>query len=585
MKLKVLWGIAVLAGTLMFSAQNGYSFGSYGSVVDNACGTTVYTGDCALCHTASRSEPTAAKDAYSAGGTTLTDFFCPSPVATCTDSDGDSYAVEGGDCGPVDCNDADAAVNPGATENCSDGFDNNCNDLIDELDPAAVGCQVCTDNDGDGFALEGGSCGPVDCDDNDAGISPDITDIPNNGIDENCDGSDTVDNSIVDSDADGFTVAQGDCDDTDAAVNPDALEICTDAIDNDCDGLVDAQDPDAVECTQTCFDNDGDLYAIDGGNCGPVDCDDNNADTNPGAAEVCDDGIDNDCDGSVDEGCNIDVVCPDADGDGYLDAVCGGTDCNDSNAAINPGAPEITDNGIDENCNGASDDVSLTCADGSVLVVDRMKYKRGRLWIKGRASAGTTVTVINDDTGEVLADGLRTRGSRGVWKTRISELEAAPEWITVMSSDGCSRMLNRVLYEKYKYTENASSCTEESLSVKKSKYKWGKLGIRGRADADTTISVINDDTGEILADNIQPRRSGAWKVVVDGVIPAPASVIVDSSNGCSSFLGQDSSYGQPKVLYDAVTQVNEQDGNGNQEVNQPQDEEDRDDDHDEEDDD
>jgi len=59
---------------------------------------------------------------------------------TCTDNDGDGYALEGGQCGPVDCNDNDSSINPGATESCTDGVDNNCNGKIDAADPAAVSC-------------------------------------------------------------------------------------------------------------------------------------------------------------------------------------------------------------------------------------------------------------------------------------------------------------------------------------------------------------------------------------------------------------------------------------------------------------
>ena len=60
----------------------------------------------------------------------------------CTDQDSDGYAVEGGACGPIDCNDNDPAINPGATEICTDGIDNNCNALIDIADPTAVSCPV-----------------------------------------------------------------------------------------------------------------------------------------------------------------------------------------------------------------------------------------------------------------------------------------------------------------------------------------------------------------------------------------------------------------------------------------------------------
>jgi hypothetical protein len=393
------------------------------------------------------------------------------------DADGDGFTPADGD-----CNDTDPAINPAAPENCNDGIDNNCNDLIDTQDPAPVGCLVCTDNDHDNFSVEGGDCGPVDCDDTDAAINPDAidepnngidedcsgadsvdpsaldndgdtytvadgdcddnnaainpgaADIPNNGIDENCDGVDSVDTSILDNDADSFTPAEGDCDDTDPAINPNAVEICTDGVDNDCNGLVDTQDvANAVDCPQ-CSDTDFDGYSTDGGDCGQLDCDDNNAAVNPGAEEACGDAIDNDCDGTVDEGC--DVACPDADGDGFPDAACGGTDCNDTDAAINPGAAETCGNGIDENCNGASDDTCLACPDGTLLVITEMEYDRDdeELEIEGRASAGTTISIIDSDTGEILAQGIRVREGR--WETEIDDIESNVN-VSVISSNGC----------------------------------------------------------------------------------------------------------------------------------------------------
>lgn len=53
-----------------------------------------------------------------------------------------------------------------------------------------------------------------------------------------------------------------------------------------------------------CTDSDGDGYAVEGGCCGTVDCDDSDPDSYPGATETCDDGKDNNCDGSINEGCD-----------------------------------------------------------------------------------------------------------------------------------------------------------------------------------------------------------------------------------------------------------------------------------------
>lgn len=96
------------------------------------------------------------------------------------------------------------------------------------------------------------------------------------------------------------------------------------------------------------------------------DCDDSNAEVNPGHPETCD-GLDNNCDGDIDEDLATYQYYLDLDGDGFGDAeatldtcstspiagyVDNDTDCDDNSAEINPGAIDIPNNGIDEDCNG-----------------------------------------------------------------------------------------------------------------------------------------------------------------------------------------------------------------------------------------
>src|SRR4249920_2178477 len=99
---------------------------------------------------------------------------------------------------------------------------------------------------------------------------------------------------IEDADHDGIA-APDDCDDGDSAVHPGAAEVC-DGVDNDCDGGVDI---DAVDAVAYFADADGDGYGTGDPtlSCTPVakmstdasDCDDTNAAINPLAVEICDD--------------------------------------------------------------------------------------------------------------------------------------------------------------------------------------------------------------------------------------------------------------------------------------------------------
>ena len=186
------------------------------------------------------------------------------------------------------------------------------------------------DDDGDGWTKEEG-----DCNDADTGIRPTEDELASNGIDDNCDGLTDDGTDTSDQDGDGFSAADGDCNDHDDAVYPGADEVLGNFIDDDCDGTADDGTDES--------DQDGDGAPISWG-----DCDDTNGQVYPNASDGSDNGIDDDCDGVVDGGTSD----ADADGDGY--SVLDG-DCDDSRAELFPGADEARD-GMDNDCDGEVDE-------------------------------------------------------------------------------------------------------------------------------------------------------------------------------------------------------------------------------------
>lgn len=183
-----------------------------------------------------------------------------------TDADGDGFTSD------ADCNDANAAINPGAAEICN-GIDENCNGFIDE----GAGDTWYADADGDGFG--------------DAAMTEVACAAPA-----------------------GYVADNTDCNDADAAVNPGAAEVCNE-VDDDCNGTID----DGLTLFEYFIDADGDGYGnpsesiltcfaapdgfVDNGN----DCNDANADINPAASEICN-AIDDNCDGFVDEGIDLSIA-------------------------------------------------------------------------------------------------------------------------------------------------------------------------------------------------------------------------------------------------------------------------------------
>jgi len=236
----------------------------------------------------------------------------------CVDLDGDEYGVYNTEICPIeelDCDDRNPDVNPGASEICDNGIDDDCDGAIDYPDSDCP----CLDNDGDGYGQVANiNCtyAELDCDDTDPDVNPGATEICDNGIDDDCDHVIDYPDSdcpCLDNDSDGYgqvanvncTYPEVDCDDTDPDVNPGAAEgppgdpTCSDTADNDCDSLTDLADPSCVPCV----DNDGDGYGVSASiNCThpKLDCDDTNPDIHPDAYEDCTNGIDDNCNGQTD---------------------------------------------------------------------------------------------------------------------------------------------------------------------------------------------------------------------------------------------------------------------------------------------
>ncbi|MEN8262454.1 MAG: putative metal-binding motif-containing protein [Nitrospirota bacterium] len=268
----------------------------------------------------------------------------PGSPPACPDIDGDGYVVCNATCDPGallcgDCNEDDPSINPGAPEICSDRKDNDCDDKRDRGDPQ--GCISCTPT----------------------GMPEDICD----GVDDDCDGLIDEDYAVTPT-----TCGQGECAsntgqlecqggsevDTCNPLAGAAAETC-DNLDNDCNGTVDDNPVDAggacSEGTGAC-QSDGTEVC----NSGVLEC--NGVPGEP-TAEVCN-GIDDNCDGSVDENLTQPTAC----GVGECAGNTGIETCTTGVWGINtcdPFAGAAVDdsvcNGLDDDCDGQTDSNDIDC--------------------------------------------------------------------------------------------------------------------------------------------------------------------------------------------------------------------------------
>ncbi len=328
------------------------------------------------------------------------------------DADGDTFTPTQGD-----CDDTDATIHPGATEDC-DAVDRDCDGdpSLGATDAGTFYADTDTDGYGDASAPVDACVQPAntaandqDCDDGDTAIHPAASEVCD-GVDNDCDSltDQNLDSGPMwfkDGDGDGhtdFTVApqlactqpndtlgstapNDDCNDNDASVHPLADELCDD-VDHDCDGELEVG---AIDVQTWYADTDLDGF---GSSAGPgviactgspgsvtnnQDCNDADDEVYPDAEETCD-GQDQDCDGQTDEDAiDQQLWYTDVDGDGFgvgagtlaceaaADQASVAGDCDDQDPSRYPGAPGLGScDVLDEDGDGCAAAVyGLECRD------------------------------------------------------------------------------------------------------------------------------------------------------------------------------------------------------------------------------
>ncbi|MEC8424930.1 MAG: MopE-related protein, partial [Myxococcota bacterium] len=223
-------------------------------------------------------------------------------------------------------------------------------------------------------------------------------------------------------------------------------------------------------------DDDLDGYGED------VDCADDDPDVHPGALEICD-GIDNNCDGLVDEGAT-EAYLPDADADGFVDSdappvsacerpeghlpASAASDCDDADPLTHPGAPEYCD-GIDNDCDGQADPTSCRPLASSDVVL-RGEEPGHRL--------GTLVAAIGDLTGDGTPD----------------ILIGAPEAEPAGNSSGLAYVMAGPLTPSATISEAVATLSGDSLGDRIGTSAGGEQDFDGDGQVDLVVGGWGDPT-------------------------------------------------------------------------------------------
>lgn len=217
-----------------------------------------------------------------------------------------------------------------------------------------------------------------------------------------------------------------------------------------------------------------------------TDCNDLDATINPGASETCD-SKDNNCNGSADEGFTLTTYYADADGDGagsqtsFTQAcvqpagyVTTSTDCDDANAGIKPGAFEVTCNGLDENCSGATDDHPDADADGADICPP------------GVAGADGAIVDCNDNSSLVSPNAIE----------QCNKLD-----------DNCNSQVDEGLSQSTYYQDSdQDTFGNESASVQDCAAPVGYTTVGG--DCDDANNAVNPNATENIGDGVDSNCNG-----------------------------------------------------------------------------